>query len=110
MTETASIYLDNVFRNKVFGVSDSRYKPNHPWTRTIAINPETLKEPMPERLPKGEKGVLKHYDLANKSTIMGVQTEDIGYEIGEGFEILERGTGIAGCSLAIEEFIETVRN
>ena len=106
LTESASVYLDNVFMNRIRGVTDSRYKLNHPWTRTVVIDPETLREPVPRRLPKGERGILRHCDLANRSTVMAIQTEDIGYEIGDGFEIIERGTGIAGCSLAIEEYIE----
>lgn len=106
LTETASVFIDNVLFNKLHGISEPRYKPNHPWTRTIAVDPNTLKEPKPKRLPSEEKGVLRHYDLANKSTVIAVQTEDTGYEIGDGFEIMERGTGIAGCSLAIEEFLE----
>ena len=105
-TEITSVFTDNVLYNKFHGISEPRYKPNHPWTRTIVVDPDTLREPKPKRLPKGEKGVIRHYDLANKSTVLAIQTEDVGYEIGDGFEIMERGTGIAGCSLAIEEFIE----
>ena len=50
--------------------------------------------------------MLRHYDLANKTTVMAMQTEDIGCEINDGFEIFERARGIAGCSLAIEEYVE----
>ena len=107
MTEGASQYFDNVLRNKLRGVSEPRYKPNHPWTRTIAVDPESL-----ERLPKGEKGILRYYDLANRSTVLAVQTDDIGYEIGNGFEILGRAVGAEprGCSMAIEELIEATKS
>ncbi|WXG39825.1 MAG: hypothetical protein WED07_03200 [Candidatus Freyarchaeum deiterrae] len=103
LTETASIFYDNTLKNRINGVSEPRYKPNHPWTRTVVVDPETL-----ERLPRGEIGLLKHYDLANRSTVLAVQTDDIGYEVGDGFEILGRAAGSKprGCSLGIEELIE----
>ena len=53
--------------------------------------------------------LLRHYDMANNSTVVAVQTKDIGYEIGdesEIMEIMECVTVIAGCSIAIEEFNE----
>jgi hypothetical protein len=103
ITEDGTNYYDNVLRNKVMGKNEPRYKPNHPWTRTIAVDPETL-----ERLPKGETGLLKHYDLANVGTVMALETDDIGYEIGRGFEIVGRAKGAAagGCSRRTEEWIK----
>ena len=53
-----------------------------------------------------ERGVLRYYELANKSTVVAIQTEDIGYEIGGEFETVEHEMDIAGCALAIGEFIE----
>jgi len=105
-TELTSIFIDNVLINKIHGISEPKYKPNHPWTRTIVVDPNTLSEPVPQRLPAGERGVVRFYELTNKSTVMAIQTEDIGCEINDGFEIFERARGIGGCSLAIEEFLE----
>lgn len=102
LTENATQFFDNVLLNKLEGKSEPRYKPNQPWTRTIAVNPETL-----ERLPKGKIGLLRHYDLANRSSVMAVQTDDLGYEVGSGFEIIGRVKGgePRGCSLDYNEFV-----
>lgn len=107
LTEIPSLLFDNTYINKIKDIDESRYKPNLPWTRTIAVDPETL-----ERVPKGETGLLRYYDLANISTVLAVQTDDIGYEIGNGFEILGRAKGAEarGCSMAIEELIEATES
>jgi hypothetical protein len=104
MTEDATNYYDNVLRNKVTGRSEPRFKPNHPWTRTVAVHPETL-----ERLSKGEVGLLRHYDLANVGSVMVLQTDDLGFEIESGFEITGRAKGATarGCSIGAEEWIKS---
>lgn len=102
LTEDTTQFFDNTLKNRLEGKSEPRYKPNQPWTRTIAVNPETL-----ERLPKGETGLLRHYDLANVSSVMAVQTDDLGYEVDNGFEIIGRvkGSEPRGCSLDYNEFV-----
>ena len=104
MTEAATCFLDNVLRNNVMEEREPRYKPNQPWTRTTVVDPETL-----ERLPKGEIGVLRHYDLANVGTVMAIETDDMGYEIEKGFEIIGRAKGApaVSCSLRAEEWIKS---
>lgn len=102
LTEVSAIFVDNVLRNHVLGITEERCKPYLPWTRTIAVDPDTL-----ERLPKGESGLLRHYCLSNRSTVLSVQTDDLGYEIGKGFEITGRARGAEarGCSIAVDEIL-----
>jgi hypothetical protein len=89
MAECGQNYLDNVLRAKVVGrPAPLRYKPNLPWTRVIAVDPETGR-----RRPRGERGQLCHYDLTNRASVLGVLTDNIGYEVEDGFEIIGRAQG-----------------
>lgn len=101
MTEMGSQFYDNVLRDTVLGCPPVRFKEVPPWVRTRVLDPATL-----EDLPEGEVGLLTHYDLANCGSVMAVETEDLGYKIGEGFEIVGRAPGAEarGCSLTVEEF------
>lgn len=56
-----------------------------PWTRTIVVDTQKFL-----RLPRGEIGLLRHYDLANRAMVLGVQTNNLGYETEDGFEIIGR--------------------
>ena len=60
------------------------------WTRTIE-----------------QKGLLRHFDLANRGSVMAVQTEDRGRVTRDGFKLLGRAKSaeLRGCSLSYEEFI-----
>ncbi len=100
MTETASQFYDNCLLNLFRGRPISRIKINPPWTRTLVVNPDTL-----EPLPKGETGLLRHVDLANRGHVCAIQTDDMGRLMGDGFEIDGRaGSGEAkGCALTIDE-------
>ena len=84
--ESTTNYFDNVLRNQYLGIKDvPRYKACPPWTRTIVVDAQTGR-----RLPKGEIGLLRHYDLVNRSNLLAVQTDNLGYEIEDGFEIIGR--------------------
>lgn len=100
MTEMGSQFYDNVLRDRVLGRSRPRFKEIPPWVRTRILDPITL-----EDLPDGEVGLLTHYDLANCGSVMAVETEDLGYKVTEGFEIVGRAPGAEarGCSLTVEE-------
>jgi hypothetical protein len=100
MTEMGSQFYDNALSDRVQGRSRARFKEVPPWVRTRVLDPATLEE-----LPEGEVGLLTHYDLANCGSVMVVETEDLGYRIGEGFEIVGRAPGAEtrGCSLTVEE-------
>ena len=73
-----------------------------PWVRTRVLHPETLEEQ-----PDGERGILVHYDLANVDIPLAIQTEDIGYRIGDRLHLEGRllGAEARGCSLPFEKFL-----
>lgn len=83
--ESSTNYFDNVLRNKVLGVEESRSKTSPPWARTIIVDVKSFK-----KIPKGEVGLIRHYDLTNRAMIFGVQTDNLGYETDNGFEIIGR--------------------
>lgn len=76
------------------------------WIRTRVINPLTGEE-----VPKGERGVLVHCDLANFNSVTTILTEDLGVEFDHGFLLLGRvqGTEAKGCSIAVEEFLHAAK-
>lgn len=69
-----------------------------PWLRARVVGPERT------TLPHGETGSLLHVDLANRSSCMAIQTEDLGVMTGEGFVLLgrDREAPLRGCSLDAE--------
>ena len=103
ITELTSLFFDNVLAEAPAGGQPARHKTNAPWTRTRAVDPETL-----AILPAGETGLLRHWDLANIASVAVLQTDDLGMQVGPGFEVLGRAQGaeLRGCSLAMEQFLE----
>lgn len=85
MGEISTNFFDNVLDNHLKGKSEERYKVIPPWTRTEVVDITNR-----IRLPKGEVGLLKHYDLANRSMVLAVQTDNLGFETADGFEIIGR--------------------
>ena len=81
----------------------------HPphWVRTRVLDPLTGHE-----LPRGERGVLAHCDLANFNSAIAILTEDVGVAVDDGFLLLGRaeGTEAKGCSLAVQEFLQATRS
>ena len=71
-----------------------------PWIRAIVIDPETQKE-----VSDGLPGLIRVFDLANRSSVLAIQTEDIGIRRGTGFELLGRApmAEARGCSSMILE-------
>jgi hypothetical protein len=106
LTEHSTQFLDAVLRNHLRGVVAPRYKTVPPWARTRVLDPDTLDD-----VPPGEMGLLCHYDLANRASVLAVLTEDIGYALGEGFELVGRARGAEarGCSIAIDELLSANR-
>ncbi len=100
MTEMGSQFYDNSLVDT--GKGRPRFKLAPPWARTLVVDPERL-----EPVPRGQAGLLRHYDLANRGSAMVVQTDDMGVEIEEGFEILGRASGAEarGCSIASDELL-----
>lgn len=81
-------------------------KPAPPWSRVVLVDPATAKE-----AGEGERGLIRIYDLTNRSSVMAVQTEDVGVRRGDGFEVLGRAAGAEarGCSIAADEFLAANR-
>lgn len=100
MTEMSSQFYDDAIRSHVDGRKRDRSKIPPPWVRTWVVSPETL-----EPVARGERGLLRHFDLANVSSVSALLTEDIGHEVGEGFDILGRAEGaeMRGCALLVED-------
>jgi hypothetical protein len=92
MTELTSQYYDATF-------GDVRIKRGPAWLRPRVVGPDNTS------LPTGIVGALVHVDLANRSSCVAVQTEDLGVAVEEGGIILigrERGSELRGCSLDAE--------
>ncbi len=96
MGESGTNYFDNVLRDYYrTGKVETRHKVDLPWTRTIVVGVRTG-----QRMPKGELGLIRHYDLTNLATVLGVQTDNIGYETDGGFEILGRSVNLPGYNIS----------
>ena len=102
MSEFSSQFLDNTLRQTHQGRKGPLVKENPPWTRTLVVDPETL-----EPVPHGQRGLLLHYDLANRNAVVAILTEDVGLEGEAGFILLGRAQGseARGCSVAIDEML-----
>jgi anaerobic magnesium-protoporphyrin IX monomethyl ester cyclase len=81
--ENSTIYFDNVLKNFLYGEKKKRYKKPPPWSKTIAVDTREFR-----RLPKGKIGILRHYDLTNRLAGFAVQTDNLGFETEDGFEII----------------------
>ncbi len=105
MTEISSQYYDNTLRNRQRGIAAGRAKVIPPWTRVMAVDPDTLTP-----LPAGEIGLLRHLDLANRGHICSIQTDDLGRILPGGFDVYGRARddGSRGCSLSIDEMTRII--
>ena len=76
------------------------------WMRSRLLDPMTGQE-----VPRGERGVLAHTDLANFNSVTTILTEDVGLATDNGFVLLGRAQGAEakGCSLAVEDFLKATR-
>ncbi len=106
MAELSSQFYDGTVGQPYFAphnCSKRLHSPPH-WVRTKVLNPETLEE-----IGEGKTGVLCHYDLANRGSIMAVLTEDLGIREDEGFVLLGRAKGseLRGCSVLVDELLST---
>ena len=89
MTELCSQYYD---------ASGTRSFVGPPWLRTRVVGPDR------KTLPRGEIGSLLHVDLANRSSCIAIQTEDLGMQGDDGLVLLgrDREAALRGCSLDAE--------
>ncbi|MBV9737386.1 MAG: hypothetical protein JO177_04375 [Candidatus Eremiobacteraeota bacterium] len=101
MTELASQAYDS----KASRNSQERIKISPPWmrSRVVDVNGHTV--------GAGALGALVHVDLANRSSVIAVATDDVGYHAGEGFVLRGRADDaeLRGCSLDAEELWSRVR-
>ncbi len=104
MTELSSQFYDTTLADRVSSRRRRPVKAAPAWMRTVVIDPLSGKE-----AKAGKKGLLRHYDLANRGSVMAVQTEDLGIAREEGFDLLGRAPGseIRGCSMSYEEFLQS---
>ncbi len=104
MTEMGSQFYDTALRDELRGVHRRRSKEGPPWARTVVVDPETMTPAEP-----GRTGLLRHYDLSNVDSVMALQTDDLGYAIDDGFEIVGRARGAEarGCSITIDELLSS---
>lgn len=91
MGEISTNFFDNVLSDYLNGKTGKRYKVIPPWTKTEVVDIHNF-----QKLPRGETGLLKHYDLINRAMVMAVQTDNLGFETEEGFEIIGRWKKKAG--------------
>jgi hypothetical protein len=89
MTELTSQY---------YSASSTRAYGAPPWLRARIVGPERT------TLANGTAGALLHVDLANRSSCLAIQTEDLGVQTNTGFELLGRTAEASprGCSLDAE--------
>lgn len=105
MAELSSQFYDGVVGKPYLAPCHSQriHKPPH-WVKTRVLCPEDLEE-------KGEmeSGLLCHYDLANRGSVMAILTEDFGVKIGDGFLLIGRAAGseLRGCSVLVDELLSS---
>jgi hypothetical protein len=85
MGEISTNFFDNVLRDSLQGKPARRYKVVPPWTRTQIVDVETF-----EPVEHGSPGLLRHFDLINRSMVVAVQTDNVGFAVDDGFEIIGR--------------------
>ncbi len=99
MTELSSQYYDRLPAGTAIA---NRRKVAPPWLRARVVGPNRA------TLPNGEIGSLLHVDLANRSSCIAIQTEDLGVRHDDGLVLLGRAadTEPRGCSLDSEDLRE----
>jgi len=100
MTELLSQYYDAP-ESRSLPLDAPRVKVGPPWLRALVVDAAG------DELPEGRIGTLRHVDLANRSSVVAIDTEDRGYRAGEGFVLIgrDREAEPRGCSLDAEELL-----
>jgi hypothetical protein len=95
MTELSSQYYDSPASRP----STLRAKLWPPWLRPVVV------DPLGEPVPLGVVGAIRHIDCANRSSVVAVETEDLGALTPGGLILLgrEAGAELRGCSLDAED-------
>jgi hypothetical protein len=97
MTELSSQYYDSPGSRW----SARRIKQPAPWLRPLVV------DVMGKPLPDGIVGAIRHIDCANRSSVVAIETEDLGAITPEGLLLLgrEEGAALRGCSLDAEDLL-----
>jgi hypothetical protein len=98
MTELTSQYYDAQWSRS----GQERVKIGPPWLRPSIVNGNG------RAVADGEIGILRHVDLANRGSVVAIQTEDLARRVGEGgFVLLGRDPDahLRGCSLDVEDVL-----
>jgi hypothetical protein len=95
MTELCSQYYDSPASRP----TSLRVKEAPPWLRPIVVDPDG------RPVPRGIVGAIRHIDCANRSSVVAIETEDLGAVTDAGLVLLgrERGAELRGCSLDAED-------
>jgi hypothetical protein len=99
MTELSSQYYDRVPSGAAIA---QRRKVVPPWLRARVVGPDRA------TIRNGEIGSILHIDLANRSSCIAIQTEDLGVHYDDGLVLLGRAADAEprGCSLDAEDLRE----
>jgi hypothetical protein len=97
MTELSSQYYDSAPSR----ASQRRLKVPPPWLRPLIVDAHG------RPLPDGIIGAIRHIDCANRSSVVAIDTEDLGVITPGGLLLLgrEEGAALRGCSLDAEDLL-----
>jgi hypothetical protein len=105
MTELSSQYFDDPASR---GRIEPRVKAPPPWLRPIVVDGDG------RPVPAGVVGAVRHVDLANRGSVIAIETEDLGALVDAstgsdqaGLVLLgrEQGAELRGCSLDAETLL-----
>ena len=98
MTELSSQYYDDPAGRETV---EPRVKVAPPWLRPIVVDGDG------RPVPRGVVGAIRHVDLANRGSVIAVETEDLGALVPGGLVLLgrEHGAELRGCSLDAETLL-----
>jgi Acyl-protein synthetase, LuxE len=102
MTELCSqMYDATIFNSNRDDAPHERRKVGPPWLDVAAVDPAGLK-----RVPDGEPGLLRFFDLANVGSVSAILTGDLGIVQDGMVRVLGRAADREdhGCALGIEQF------
>ncbi len=97
MTELSSQYYDAPWSRS----GPRRVKQPAPWLRPVIV--DVAGRPVHD----GVVGAIRHIDCANRSSVVAIDTEDLGAIVEGGLILLgrEEGASLRGCSLDAEDLI-----
>jgi hypothetical protein len=83
LCESSTVYFDSVLADANNLDSGERCKTPPPWTRVQIVDPLTFRQ-----VSRGETGLIRLFDLSNRGMAVVVQTDKMGYEVADGFEVV----------------------